>query len=780
MNIRELLKKTTLAAILCATMATSAWAQSVAWTTAKGAQSPIDFSTEQAVGALSTATTITATGTWSAAQVTNLQAALKSDGNIETDNSTLLTVDMSDAVWSDGVTAASLFRQCTALTSVILPEADNANSISFFCTFYYCESLKSITNLEKFTNVNYFYSTFYDCSSLESITLPAGTSYAPGINFSGTFLDCKSLKSITNLEKFTNVSSFDKVFCGCSSLESVTLPAGASDTSIGFAVAFDGCTALTSVTNLEKFTNVGSFDQTFEGCSSLESITLPAGTSNASISFYYTFDGCTALTSITNLEKFTNVNNFFRTFYGCTALESITLPEGTSYAPGINFSGTFLDCKSLKSITNLEKFTNVSSFDKVFCGCSSLESVTLPAGASDTSIGFAVAFDGCTALTSVTNLEKFTNVGSFDQTFEGCSSLESITLPAGTSNASISFYYTFDGCTALTSITNLEKFTNVNNFRYAFQNCSNLTSVELGVVPTNNIVDIFKGTDPNCLKYLPAGTTTVPTNWTNCIADGKALADITLTDEKPFHCPQAFSMDGHTMTYTRTWKYATKTGGWNTLYLPFAATATADNTPLTPATGGADGDYILKTLTGSTTGTLTMTSTGTVQAYTPYLVALPGNTFGDASLEGKTVTLVSATDAVIPATPEQTEQAGAYTMYGTLADYQADNLYLLTNEADGSSFDLYTDGGGVHAFRAYITANNANALKAPRLVIGDGGGVTGIRSASVGTKEVPAISHVYSIDGRLLRTVPAEEYAHRLDGLDRGIYIVNGVKEVVR
>ena len=523
MNIRELLKKTTLAAILCATMATSAWAQSVAWTTAKGAQSPIDFSTEQAVGALSTATTITATGTWSAAQVTNLQAALKSDGNIETDNSTLLTVDMSAAVWSDGVTAASLFRQCTALTSVILPEADNANSISFFCTFYYCESLKSITNLEKFTNVNYFYSTFYDCSSLESITLPAGTS-----------------------------------------------------------------------------------------------------------------------------------------------------------------------------------------------------------------------------------------------------------------NASISFYYTFDGCTALTSITNLEKFTNVNNFRYAFQNCSNLTSVELGVVPTNNIVDIFKGTDPNCLKYLPAGTTTVPTNWTNCIADGKALADITLTDEKPFHCPQAFSMDGHTMTYTRTWKYATKTGGWNTLYLPFAATATADNTPLTPATGGADGDYILKTLTGSTTGTLTMTSTGTVQAYTPYLVALPGNTFGDASLEGKTVTLVSATDAVIPATPEQTEQAGAYTMYGTLADYQADNLYLLTNEADGSSFDLYTDGGGVHAFRAYITANNANALKAPRLVIGDGGGVTGIRSASVGTKEVPAISHVYSIDGRLLRTVPAEEYAHRLDGLDRGIYIVNGVKEVVR
>ena len=126
-------------------------------------------------------------------------------------------------------------------------------------------------------------------------------------------------------------------------------------------------------------------------------------------------------------------------------------------------------------------------------------------------------------------------------------------------------------------------------------------------------------------------------------------------------------------------------------------------------------------------------------------------------------------------------------MYGTLQDYQADNLYLLYNEKTGdavtaSSFELYEDGGGVHPFRAYIKANNANALSAPRLVIKGGGGTTGIREASVGASstEVPAVSYVYSIDGRLLRTVSASEYGQRLDGLDRGIYIVNGVKEVVR
>lgn len=127
-------------------------------------------------------------------------------------------------------------------------------------------------------------------------------------------------------------------------------------------------------------------------------------------------------------------------------------------------------------------------------------------------------------------------------------------------------------------------------------------------------------------------------------------------------------------------------------------------------------------------------------------------------------------------------------MYGTLSDYQADNLYLLYNEKTGStitgsSFELYANGGGVHPFRAYIKGNTSAVMSAPRLVIkGGDDGATGIREASVGASstEIPAVSYVYSIDGRLLRTVPASEYEQRLDGLDRGIYIVNGVKEVVR
>lgn len=52
--------------------------------------------------------------------------------------------------------------------------------------------------------------------------------------------------------------------------------------------------------------------------------------------------------------------------------------------------------------------------------------------------------------------------------------------------------------------------------------------------------------------------------------------------------------------------------------------------------------------------------------------------------------------------------------------------------------------------------------------------------STVGSEDaIPAISHVYTVDGRLVKTVPAAEYGKLTDGLDRGIYMVNGKKVAV-
>ena len=757
--MRHLLKTTILLTALLLTMATAAQAATTNPPTVtyvkEGGSYTLPFTSAPAANALKGSTSITAMGTWTSNQVTWLKGALGTGSGTGT-NATLQIANLSNAVWSDteSYDLSGLFKDCTALATVYLPAGGVAGSAKFFQAFSGCTSLTTVTNLDKFTNVSSFGNAFDGCSVLQSVTLSPSGSSATEVDFTAAFRDCKKLTSIVNLDKFTNVSGFSNVVTGCPILESVTLsPQGSSvATGVSFGNAFEGCSKLTSVVNLDKFKNVKSFLRTFYNCPVLENVTLPEGSTATDITFERAFYLCPKLTSITNLEKFKNVRSFTSTFEGCTLLPSVTLcPEGST-AAATSFSGAFKNCKALTSIANLDKYTKASNFSETFSGCAALKDITLPVPAAvDISISFEKAF-----------------------------------------------YY----CTALERITNLKTYKNVNSISNAFYYCSNLTHAMLGNVPSIT-TDAFYAVNPNCLKYMPTGTdvSTLPTDWKNVIVGGKATADIALQDKYgsnycPFYCPEPFDMDGHTMTYTRTWTYATKAGGWNTLCLPFAATAqkklgSGDYQDITPAATGKDGDYLLKTLAESpNTGEVVLANAATVEAYQPYLVALPGSSFtGGASLQYASVRFASATNATIGKTPDtqQPLTGSQYTMYGTLSDYQADNLYLLYNEKTGStitgsSFELYADGGGVHPFRAYVKANNANALSAPRLVIKGGGGTTGIREASVGASstEVPAVSYVYSIDGRLLRTVPASEYGQRLDGLDRGIYIVNGVKEVVR
>ena len=97
----------------------------------------------------------------------------------------------------------------------------------------------------------------------------------------------------------------------------------------------------------------------------------------------------------------------------------------------------------------------------------------------------------------------------------------------------------------------------------------------------------------------------------------------------------------------------------------------------------------------------------------------------------------------------------------------------------GSYTDTFTDCPST--CKVYLPKGVMEAPEAwrdaPVTFIPDGGGA-GIEANGV-TEAIPAISHVYSIDGRLIKTVPAAEYSTLKNGLDRGIYIVNGEKMMV-
>ncbi len=113
----------------------------------------------------------------------------------------------------------------------------------------------------------------------------------------------------------------DAVFCGCSSLTSVTIPDSVTD--IGER-AFYGCSSLTSLTIPDSVASIGL--RAFYGCSSLTSLTIP----NNSVTSIgnLAFSNCSGLTSLTIPDSVTSIGDYM--FYGCSSLTSVTIPAGVS------------------------------------------------------------------------------------------------------------------------------------------------------------------------------------------------------------------------------------------------------------------------------------------------------------------------------------------------------------------------------------------------------------------------------------------------------------------
>jgi hypothetical protein len=112
------------------------------------------------------------------------------------------------------------FRDCTSLTSIIIP--DGVTSIGDF-VFYKCTNLTSITIGESVTSIGR--STFKSCTNLTSITIPDSVT-SIGIE---AFQDCTSLTSITIPDSVTSIGiwAFEEcwnltdIYC-----EAISEPAG--------------------------------------------------------------------------------------------------------------------------------------------------------------------------------------------------------------------------------------------------------------------------------------------------------------------------------------------------------------------------------------------------------------------------------------------------------------------------------------------------------------------------------------------------------------------------
>ena len=306
------------------------------------------------------------------------------------------------------------------------------------------------------------------------------------------------IKKVVIGDSITSTGKY--AFALCKSLETVEISPNSSLATIG-AAAFNGCSSLNSMTLP----------------ASLQSIQVNAFT-NTSISFGEIPKGCAVATNaIPNTCKYI-VNDATLSSgsficnsgsgYTCTYKDgSLTISIVGETSPGdfyqsiatfmINGQGiaatdvTSMNFEQSGSITSLNSYTNLQSANigagiteisvGAFDGCSKLTSVTFAENCQLTTIGSA-AFKGCSALTSIdfTKCTKLTRIGSADDTmgdgnspFQSCTSLASVVFPSSLERLG---GYALNGCAALKTVDlSGTKLTSIG--ASAFQTCSALKTV---------------------------------------------------------------------------------------------------------------------------------------------------------------------------------------------------------------------------------------------------------------------------------------------------------------
>lgn len=282
------------------------------------------------------------------------------------------------------------------------------------------------------------------------------------------------------------------------------------------------------------------------------------------------------------------------------------------------------------------------------------------------------------------------------------------------------------------------------------------------------ITSITPNSNPNCIYLLDAGAT-VPSGISNNIVKGATAASISLTDGYAFYTPIDFTAEA--ITYKRTITIGNDgTGnGWTTINLPF------DVSTISAADKGTIDFFHSKNDTGKSFWVHNFSSdegskvkfgyTDQIKANTPYLISVPGNTWGDSfDLRDKELTF-SGSNAAIKASTKAVVSGNNYKFYGTYKQESLTNSYILN--AAGNSFKHTS--GTIEAFRGYFAPSAILTSLPTSLSIGFGDdGSTGIFNILNAPQKTS--SAIYNLRGEKVGTTDD------MPRLPKGIYIINGKK----
>jgi hypothetical protein len=619
---------------------------------------------------------------------------------------------------------------------------------------------------------------FFDCSNLTSITIPNSVTSIGQCAFSRS-----GLTSVEIPNSVTNISGY--AFQSCSSLTSITI--GNSVTNIG-AQAFNACPVLSSVhiSDLAAWCNISFVDANaanplyyaqhlylngeevkdlvipnsvtsigkyaFQGCSGLTSVTIPNSVTSINQS---AFASCSSLTSVTIPNSVTNI--YTSAFRNCSGLTSVTIPNSVTSIG----SSVFYNCSSLTSVTIPNSVTSIGG--SAFYNCSSLTSVTIPN--SVTSIGSS-AFYNCSSLTSVTIPNSVTSIGTYS--FGNCSGLTSVTIPNSvTILAGAAFY----NCSSLTSVTIPKSVTGIGGD--TFRSCSNLTSVK---VERENPLTIRNNTftnRANATLYVPIGSKSAyqaADYW----KDFKEIVEY--DPEIILYETSVDDPASYPVTMDVKVQRTIKGGEWSTICLPFAMTGEQVSEAFGSVELADFSDY-QATKKGDKTISIMINfapvdAADGMEANHPYLIKTADDI--DEFTASEVMLVPDEENAQTAFTTEedgQTVSKGYMKgIYHAQTVVPADNLFVSANK-----FYYSTGKTKMMAYRAYfyladrLDRNESASAKISFMF--NESSTDRIEDVEV---RPAASSAIFDIQGRKVA-----DSADGLQGLPKGIYIING-KKVVR
>lgn len=289
-----------------------------------------------------------------------------------------------------------------------------------------------------------------------------------------------------------------------------------------------------------------------------------------------------------------------------------------------------------------------------------------------------------------------------------------------------------------------------------------VTAVDLrGLTSVTSVDD--NNADNNCLFLVDENSEIDGLPTTNVIR-GTTAEKVELSDDGVgFTAPIDFTATE--ITYSRTFTQGTDgTGsGWTTIVLPFDVQKVMvgdKEIDWFHSSSDTGKQFWLRELKSDAEGSVTFDYVDKLKANTPYIIAVPGNKWGDEwNLTNQPITFVGVAGAQIDKDAEAETGGEHYNFVGTTIRQQLNDVYALNDEGSTFKFGQAT----VAPFRAYFTPlADSNAS---RLIIRS---YDGKPTAITMPEQEPIVSgEVYSLDGRKVK-----------GNLPKGVYIVNGKKMI--